>query len=423
MKENPDKKLRSLVLKKQIEEILRKLNISHKWKEIASFLFDDFVKKGYKYDENKADDLKKLSDLIKTNLSYDDRNNIKFLSDLYDILRRKEEVIDLEIPNYDPASDDPISILCNKYLARFSERKFSAKKEDFENLVKYADAGHLLARRTLGDYFLYGGNLGIPNFIESHRYYTLAAEDGCYISAYQLGELYLNKNGFFYHEALAYKYYDLALANYFKKIAEIIKDNKEINSGIYFPNVFHKVAYYNGYLRSPVDDGCFFAISYLGYIYKDAISSLYFAYALCIGKGCNEDLDTAISLYQELSNRDEKSYFSMIALARLALIYRDIKKEEDKYLGLMREFSKRYFPNYKDESKVVFEIEWHGGYEATPRAISLYISKNKKELWNCNTQFQNSLFDKRGIGDSDMLLQAREERHKNWKTERTVRLG
>ncbi|AHG72671.1 TPR repeat protein, SEL1 subfamily [Mannheimia sp. USDA-ARS-USMARC-1261] len=401
------------ILKKNIERILKNLGLENKWKKIASDLLDDFCQKG-EYKKNDVRSLDKLADRIKTNLSYKKRNNTKFLTELYRSLCNLEEVKKLDIPNFDTSeSGDSISDLCKKYLKNFLERKFEIPKPDLDILIKNAHMGHTLARRTLGDYYLYGGNLGIPNFIEAHHYYTFAIEDNCYISAYQLGQMYENKNGFFNHIAIAYKYYELSLQFYFIKLAQCMVNKRDFPN---FPNVFSKVAYYAGYLKNEHDDQTFYAMSYLGYKEGDKVCSLFLAYSLLIGKGIDENLDLAIEIYKEMIANGIKTHSDLIALSCLALIYRDILNDVELYSKYKNLFVDLY-PNLSDE-EIVFRME-NTIFEINPRMIMSYISTKNKDLWNCNNQFQSSHFE--FLSSVDKIIH-KERNHNNLKFKQTVRL-
>lgn len=401
------------ILKKNIERILKNLGLENKWKGIAKKLLDDFIQKGeYKKDDENS--VFKLADRIKTNLSYKKRNNIKFLTELHKLLYNLEEVKKLDIPNYDTsASGDSISDLCKKYLKNFLERKFEIPKSDLDILIKHAHIGNTLARRTLGDFYLYGGNLGIPNFIEAHHYYTLAIEDNCYISAYQLGQMYENNNGFFNHIAIAYKYYELSLQFYFIKLAQCMVNKRDFPN---FPNVFSKVAYYAGYLKNENDDQTFYAMSYLGYKQGDKVCSLFLAYSLLIGKGIDENLGLAIEIYKEIIANGVKTHFDLIALSSLALIYRDILNNLElynKYKGLFIEL----YPNLSDE-EIVFTIEWNV-FNLNPRSLMNKIRSKHNDLWNCNHQFKGFLGE---VYSSVDKLIHKETNHNNLKFKQTVRL-
>lgn len=403
----------AVILKKNIEKILKNLGLENKWKGIAKKILDDFIQKG-EYEKDDEDSVFKLADRIKTNLSYKNRNNIKFLTDLYKLLCNLEEVKKLDIPNYDTSeSGDSISDLCRKYLKNFLERRFEIPKSDLDTLIKNSHIGHTLARRTLGDYYLYGGNLGIPNFIEAHHYYTLAIEDECYISAYQLGQMYENENGFFNHKAIAYKYYELSAKFYFIKLAQCIANEKDFPT---FPNVFSKVAYYSGYLKDNPDDNTFFVMSYFGYLSRDKICSLFLAYSLLIGKGIDENLDLAIEIYKEIIANGVKTHFELIALSSLALIYRDILNNLElynKYKGLFIDL----YPDLSDE-EIIFEMECNT-FNLDPRSLMKKISRKHNDLWNCNNQYQRSHF---GFLSTDDKLIHKESNHKNLKFKHTIKV-
>lgn len=402
------------ILKKNIERILKNLGLENKWKGIAKKLLDDFIQKGeYKKDDENS--VFKLADRIKTNLSYKRRNNIKFLTELHKLLYNLEEVKKLGIPNYDTSeSGDSISDLCKKYLKNFLERKFEIPKLDLDILIKHAHIGNTLARRTLGDYYLYGGNLGIPNFIEAHHYYTLAIEDNCYISAYQLGQMYENENGFFNHRAIAYKYYELSLQFYLIELALCIENERGFPK---FPNVFSKISYYVGYLKEEPEDKTFCVMSYLGYLSGDKVCSLFLAYSLLIGKGIDENLGLAIEIYKEIIANGVKTHFDLIALSSLALIYRDILNNLElynKYKGLFIEL----YPNLSDE-EIVFKMECNT-LSLDPRSLMKKISSKHNDLWNCNNQFHGLIGEVHSTVDKIIL---KETSHNNLKFKQTIRLG
>lgn len=404
----------AIILKKNIENILKKLDLEKKWTMISLSLIGDFCQKEpkrYKGDQYSID---KLADRIKTNLSYKNRNNVKFLTDLYKSLCNLEEVKKLGIPNFDASeSGDSISDLCKKYLKNFLERKFEIPKSDLDTLIKNADIGHTIARRTLGDFYLYGGNLGIPNFIEAHHYYTLAIEDNCYISAYQLGQMYENNNGFFNHIAIAYKYYELSLQFYFIKLAQCMVNKRDFPN---FPNVFSKVAYYAGYLKNENDDQTFYAMSYLGYKQGDKVCSLFLAYSLLIGKGIDENVGLSIEIYKEIIANGVKTHFELIALSSLALIYRDILNNLELYNKYKSLFIELY-PDLSDE-EIVFKMECNT-LSLDPRSLMKKISSKHNDLWNCNNQFQSSHFE--FLSSVDKIIH-KERNHNNLKFKRTVRL-
>lgn len=411
--------VQATILKKNIGYILEKVKLNNKWKSVANVVFDKFHQRQPKKYLNNKEGFERFIDLLKKNVSDPKRHNVKFLTELYDYLRELEDIKKLDIPDYDISkSGDSISKLCNKYLDKFLKRDFRISEQDLENLIKNADIGNTLARRTMGDYYLYGGNLGIPNFIEAHRYYSLAVEDNCYISAYQLGQMYESENGFFNHKPIAYKYYELALQYYFLQALNTIQaDNSDYPM---FPNVFSKVAYYEGYLKAEIDNETFFAIAYLGYKAKDIISILYVAYALLVGKGCEVNVDLAIEVYQSILSLETSNYFKSLAISRLAIIYRDLLNDDKKFL-CYKEQLRAICPPEWSEKELVFNIENKARVECVPTYINHILNKYKCDLWNSNS-FTQGIYktEEDNLYYKVSQIEKRETSHQNFCVNRTI---
>lgn len=211
-----NEKSKAQLLKESINEIIKRLGLTSKWKDITFLLYDDLVKK--KLREDNSESFEKLKESIRKTLQDEKRKNIKLLNSLKSVLEEK----------------DHITKLCEKYLINFRNKKFFIPENDLKELKEKADNGHLLCQRTLGEHYQFGGNFGIPNVLDAHKYYTQSFEQYDWISAIYLGKLYSEHP--LYNGDIACKYYEYAILFYFegKESANYIplKGNGNISSYI-----------------------------------------------------------------------------------------------------------------------------------------------------------------------------------------------
>lgn len=191
-------KVKAKEIKSSINLTLESLGKSRKWLEIAGLVFAVF--KGEKYPENDANSLDRLANVIRKNLVEEDRNQVEFLSKLDNALK----------------TNDYTYNLCEKYLGEFRNKKYFIPENDLKRLREKANDGNKLAQRVIGDHYRYGGNFGVPNITEAHRYYSMAFEGGCHISSLHLANIYSNREYYMFNKDIALRYYSYSLLFYFE---------------------------------------------------------------------------------------------------------------------------------------------------------------------------------------------------------------
>lgn len=374
-----NEELKVKLLKESIKEIISRLGLTSKWKSVTSLVSDHFIDRNLM--DNTPDGFNKLKENIRKSLTEEKRKNIELLNNLKVALDEK----------------DHITKLCEKYLINFRKKEFFIPENDLKELKLKADNGHLLCQRTLGEYYQFGGNFGIPNIIDAHKYYTQSFEQYDWVSAIYLGKLYSEYP--LYNEDIACKYYEYAILFYFEgkessnyipvkgngcvssyiklkkdlflsELACFVSDfnEKNINSlnseervsyllkeissfesyylfvkiyEIFEGNMFglrYAFKFLSNYYRYGKDDDTFFLISLLGSLCGELSSLSDLAMAFKNGKGTNKDLTLSTFCYilLYLIENDEK-WKKPLNDIYLEVKSADINQTDEKLLNLLKQ--------------------------------------------------------------------------------------
>lgn len=365
-------KVKAEEIKSSINLTLESLGKSRKWLEIAGLVFAVF--KGEKYPENDDNSLNRLANVIRKNLVEEDRNQVEFLSKLDYALKTKDDAY----------------TLCEKYLGEFRNKKYFIPENELKSLREKANDGHKLAQRVIGDHYRYGGNFGVPNITEAHRYYSMAFEGGCHISSLHLANIYSNREYYMFNKDIALRYYSYSLLFYFEgdnysnyvnlddkdfiitylnKQKEsilsqletlsnrIINYNmekhyekqgidallehplvKEFLSEYYLVDKIRNVYSTNSEIRSIFgkfgdlyerNDGAFFLLSLCGSILGDIKSLWYLGYCYRTGKGVGKDITLSSICYILLLLINNNVDLERNIMDALSLIMQELKQEKN----------------------------------------------------------------------------------------------
>lgn len=299
--------------------IKKKLNLS--WPKLAERIYYTLHNEADEHQsaEEEENAVQRYSDKLKKAIERkkkeqkQSRKRIYIIDDALKCLSKLKEVKALDLPESDEDwqaryNNDYINEICHLYNFHFATKKSNSVfpeslLKNLNRVISFANKGHCLAQKTMGDFYFYGGNLGIPNFIQAYDYYTRAANQKCGESLYQLGLMHeYDFSGFEENVYLAFKYYFLsAEQNYLMAI--------------------NKVAFFYGKgYGVKQDNTLFFEYSEKSTKLDDEMGWCLLAYAYTIGKGTEVNLKKAADIYQKLF--DKKGKYWLHACARLSYLHK-----------------------------------------------------------------------------------------------------
>lgn len=307
-------------LKKLAEEIYKSLRINNP---------DDDTEG--ENEKKYVESLLKTIQRAKENKTKTREKTVLRLKEAFTVLVRLPKVKKLNLPSdfenwEDRENTKYIRELCDEYFQVLDERIVSKPNERFLDNLNYiiqaANNGHVQAQTAIGEYYFNGGKLNIPNFALAAEYFTRAAHENCPRALWKLGLMQEDNDlGLSPHANLAFRYFELSA-----------KQN--------FPMALNRLAccYGNGY-GVKRDDKQFFEYAQQSEKLNDEIGKLSVAYAYSVGKGVEQNLETAANIYEEMR---QNSKYKFHCTARLAYLY-------DKGLGVEvdKELSKEFYKELK----------------------------------------------------------------------------